>query len=47
MDEPDEGTSLSWSHTVMPGSLEVLVYSIGNKVVDVVMLEVDDDGLPK
>lgn len=46
--DPQESqtTSASWSHTVASGSIEVLVASIGNKVIDVVMLAVDDDGLP-
>ena len=45
MDEPGS-TSMSWSHTVSKNSTEVLIAHIGNKVIDVVMLEVDEDGLP-
>jgi hypothetical protein len=37
---------MSWTHTPASSSTDVLIAYLGNKVVDVVMLPVDDDGMP-
>jgi hypothetical protein len=42
----DETTSQSWTHTASVAGCELLFVFIGNKLIDVVMLPVDENGLP-
>jgi len=44
----DEYSSVTWSHILPPSvaRAELLITHIGNTVLDVVMLSVDEDGMP-
>lgn len=43
----DGDATISWTHTVTGASrIEILASYVGDRVVDVVLLDVDADGMP-